>query len=265
MACIFAHYEKNGFLGASTKNLLQYLQTHVTHVIFVSTNISAGELKNVPAGVDVIVRENIGYDFYSYKVGLNRLSEIEQYDHICFLNNSFVCTDPEKLMQRVFSQSDDSADMFGLTFSREINLHIQSYFLVFTRQALQSDLLQHWWENVTPINERLAVIEAYELGLTTFLLENEFTLSAIFNASHKARFDAMQHAMALGLYQPTQLSDGTRSISTELAEQLNPTHFMWKELWEMLGIIKRELLIKNPYKVDLSEFSIEQLESLRAL
>ena len=265
IACVLAHYRSDGLLGASTRGLLDYLVRHVEHVLLVSTNLTEEEARSVPAGTDVIVRENVGYDFYSYKVGLDSIEDLEAYDYVCVMNNSFVCFDPEKLMTGVFSRLDGSADVLGLTYSREIAPHLQSYLLVFARKALLSEPVRSWWAAMVPISDRNTVIVQYEVGLSSFLLAREYSLACAFRPSPAQQLRALCHAIRLGLYKPEIPPDAKLMLDLQLAELLNPTHFAWEELLEQFAIVKRDLFENNPYRLDLHDLKTVYGERLAAL
>ena len=56
-----------------------------------------------------------------------------------------------------------------MTDSFEIRWHVQSYFLVIKRRALQSLAFSQFFNAVLPYRDKDQVIRSYELGLTRFL------------------------------------------------------------------------------------------------
>lgn len=265
IACVLAHYRSDGLLGTSTRGLLEYLVRHVEHVVLVSTNLTEEQVRSVPADADVIVRENVGYDFYSYKVGLEALGDLEAYDYVCIMNDSFVCLDPGKLMTGVLSRLDGTADVLGLTYSREIASHLQSYLLVFSRKALLSEPVRDWWASMVPISDRKTVVVQYEVGLSSFLLAQGYSLGCAFRPSPLQQLRALCHAIRLGLYKPEIPSDAKLTLDLQLSEHLNPTHFAWEELLEQFAIVKRDLFENNPYRLDLHDLKAVYGERLAAL
>jgi hypothetical protein len=52
---------------------------------------------------------------------------------------------------------------------------------------------------------------------------------------------------------PPIAADGSVTLNVNAADGLNPTHFLWDALFEQFGVIKTELLKRNPYALDLRE------------
>ena len=73
---VFAHYHAKGILRKDIINFFNKSKKIFTKIIFISTKIQQKELKKLPKNIKIISRKNIGYDFYSYKVGLNYLLKI---------------------------------------------------------------------------------------------------------------------------------------------------------------------------------------------
>ncbi|TDM09102.1 MAG: hypothetical protein C4K60_07135 [Ideonella sp. MAG2] len=248
---VFAHYSASARLDQSTRGLLEHLR-NIGRTILVSTNLSLDEARSIHPDIQVIVRENIGYDFYSYKVGLASIEDPGIYDHTVLLNSSFVCFDPERLMSRFTACLDGSVDALGLTLSRELTPHLQSYLIAFSRKAVMSPPLRQWWADMTPISDREAVIARYELGLSRCLLDHQFSISSAFRPSFTARYRALCQATLQDSHRatflPLQLLKNLRR-----ANKVNPTHFLWRALLEEFGVLKRELFEKNPFCLDLSD------------
>ena len=250
IAFVFAHYSTSGLLDRSSRNLLESLRK-AGRLIVVSTNLRPEEASSLHSEIRVITRDNQGYDFYSYKIGLEAIANPASYDYIVVLNSSFVCLEPEKLVATLKTSLD--SDVVGLTMSKEGTQHLQSYCIAFSRHVLLSAPVLNWWAELEPISERQTVIERYELGLSRCLLANGFKIKAVFSPSAKARCQALCQAVPLGLYEPRVLPFARALLDLRHSDELNPTHFMWEELLGHLGIIKRDLIEKNPYQINLTK------------
>jgi hypothetical protein len=101
-AFVVAHYDPAGRVAWNLRDLVAHLAT-LGRVIFVSTNLDENAARSLPAGVQVITRPNEGYDFYSYKRGIEALGDPRAFDEVVILNSSFVCLDPARLTGRFFS------------------------------------------------------------------------------------------------------------------------------------------------------------------
>jgi hypothetical protein len=59
------------------------------------------------------------------------------------------------------------------------------------------------------------------------------------------------------------------TLDLEMAKSLNPTHFLWDSLLDRFAVVKLELLLKNPFGLNLTrlhsrmEFSPESQALLR--
>jgi lipopolysaccharide biosynthesis protein len=71
-------------------------------------------------------------------------------------------------------------DITGITDSLQIRYHIQSYMMHFKNGSLNSDALRSFWLEVRSQDEKMDVIQAYELGLTSKAQSNGFYVGAIF-------------------------------------------------------------------------------------
>jgi rhamnosyltransferase len=73
LAFVIAHYHPQGKLAADLFALIRHLSALASRVVLVSTCLSAVCTAKVRPFAQVIARENFGYDFWSYRVGLEAL------------------------------------------------------------------------------------------------------------------------------------------------------------------------------------------------
>jgi rhamnosyltransferase len=253
-AFVVAHHHPRGEVAADLRALVRYLAALPARVVFVSTNLSPEARAALPAGVEVITRENVGYDFYSYKVGIEALGDCAALEQLAILNSSFACLDAAKLCERFFSRSRPGVDILGITASGEIAPHVQSYFVSFEgRRVLGSPAFREWWAAMTPVSERERVIAQYEIGMSRHFHGNGFVLGAAFVPSPE------QNGMALARWR--EFLARHPGMRDRAAHELNPTHFLWDALLEEFGIVKLEVVVKNPYGMDLG--GLPALEALR--
>jgi hypothetical protein len=171
-AYVIAHYDINGNLAQYLENLVIYLHSLGSQIIFVSTNLNESGKRRLTPYAAVIQRPNVGYDFLSYKIGIETLGDLAHLDRLTLFNNSFISINPSKLL-KPFIGAPKKMAMRGITFSYDIAPHIQSYFLVFeTKELLQSFAFQEWWRNITTLSGKEEIIQKYEIGLTQWFLKN---------------------------------------------------------------------------------------------
>jgi len=254
-AVIFAHYDKDGIVDPYVLYYLEALKSISDHIVCVSTaSLSQEEVKKLSASCNrVIVRENEGYDFMSYKRGLQTL-EGQQYEEILFCNDSVY--GPIFDLEPIFSEMTHAdCDFWGMTESSEIAYHLQSYFMLFKKSAIESDAFQAFWEEVTSLENKEEIISRYEVGLTTSLQ----------NSGLKARSYAMMETTPLQklilfgrkltpgriLKKLISLSKGSSSVSS--LRHINITLTFWEDLLTKakMPFIKVSLLRDNPNNVPL--------------
>ena len=82
-------------------------------------------------------------------------------------------------MQQFLTQPRHERRLFGLTKSDEFEPHIQSYFVVFPVEAIRSGDVATWWDGVQAIDEREKVIQEYELGMSAFFAQRDYSLGSM--------------------------------------------------------------------------------------
>jgi rhamnosyltransferase len=223
-AFVLAHYDPAGRVARHLRNLVAHLAS-MGRVVFVSTNLDGEARRTLEApGVEVITRPNEGYDFYSYRRGIEALGDLSAIDALTVLNSSFVCVDPPTLTRRFFARSRPDVDVLGITSNYEYAAHLQSYWISFeTRGVLDSPAFSAFWREMEPLSDRDRVIPRYEVGLS--------------HAMHKAGF---------------RLASAFSPPAAQKPPYRNPTHVFWDALFAQFAILKIELLRRNPFRMDLS-------------
>jgi lipopolysaccharide biosynthesis protein len=237
-AVVIAHYDHEGLVRDDLRALVHDLSSVADTVVFVSTGLTAAAARDLPPGVTTIVRENRGYDFYSYKVGIESLGDLGRLSRLFLVNSSFICIDRHKLVQRFFKSDHGDYDVFGLTRSHEGRPHLQSFLLSFGPRCLQSEMFQRWWSRMIPIDDRESVIQTYEVGLSAYLQDCGFSMGSAYVPTRREKAVAWLRSVLRTAPQADPMA-------------LNPTHFYWDFLLENFGIVKVELAQKNPHRLNL--------------
>lgn len=124
-------------------------------------------------------RENEGYDFGSYKAGLQWIRAHSPDGPYSLLLTNDSCYGPflplDPFLQR-FDQCDGPPTVFGITDSYELGYHLQSYFLYFQPRTIP--LLLDFLRNMK-IRDRQDAIENGEIALSRYLLERGVKLKAL--------------------------------------------------------------------------------------
>lgn len=240
---IVAHFHARGAVRADTIGLLGAARQWFDQIVFVSTRLAPDEEARLPEFVEVVRRDNTGYDFFSYRAGLLRLWHDERTEpstrELCLMNTSVVCLDPLRFWSRVFA-SAERPEVYGIVKTYELREHLQSWFVGFTRKVLEDQRFRQWWSSMTPIDDRARIIRDYELGLSQLLADCGYRLRGL-----------LEHLNRM----PDPLFNATSETMAHLMDIVNlsknPAHFHWRFMMEEFGIIKVDLLKGNPPSLDL--------------
>lgn len=173
-SCIFVHYDKNNIVDGYVNYYLKELLTVVNKLVFVTvSDISQEDIKRLEnLNIDVIKRENVGYDFYSYKVGIATLN-LDLYDELLICNDSVF--GPLYPIEEVFERMDKKeCDFWGMTDSKARGEHLLAYFIVFRKSVLDSKAFRSFWKDLKIIHDKTELIEKYQVGLSKLLYKNNF-------------------------------------------------------------------------------------------
>ena len=125
----------------------------------------------------IIAEKHGEYDFGSYKRGLEEAYQYSQdYDAIIIANDS--CYGPIRPLNNIFKTMEYSdCDFWGLTVNQEIYLpHLQSYFLVFNKKIINSEIFRNFFRKVKRENSKQDIVENYEIALTPTFLDAGFKM-----------------------------------------------------------------------------------------
>ena len=212
------------------------VQRHFDRIILVSTNLQDSERLKVSSACEVVVRDNTGYDFYSYRTGILQLLAENPAFQITLMNTSFIILEPEKLIRNYVEGTRHSlpSDVYGLTMSQEHFPHIQSFLMTLSASLWSQQPFIDWWQQMEPVNDRQEVINRYEIGLSLFMTAKGLSLSSAFD------------------HPPT-------------APILNPTHGSASALFDAFGIVKIETYRQNPHQLDLGFLLHDNVKARHAL
>ena len=255
-AVIFAHYDRHDVVDPYVYYYLKELEKSCDRLIVVSTSDlkpdDLAELETI--GCTVITRENIGYDFMSYRAGLASI-DYRDYDEIVICNDSVY--GPLFSLAGIFDEMVSRADVdfWGLTSNRDIAFHLQSYFLVFRKNVLNSEAFRQFWERVDILGDKEEIIRQYEVGLSQQLI------GAGFRPEVYAEYQPPAGSQLLAMAKRFSFRKLVKKIRALLGgeniiPQVNISHFHWKELIleNRMPFIKVELLRDNPMQVSIDDY-----------
>jgi len=184
--CIFAHFNKNNNLENYVIDYLNAIKELVDEVIFVSTSKIDTDKKIILNKIvsKIIIRENKGYDFGSWKEGLLFIKN----NYINLPNEIILCNDScyisEKLVKKAICsmRKYQKLDFWGITMNYTVYKHIQSFFIVLNSRPLKDK--KFWNKVISWGNQNLkADYIDYEIDLTQFLLKENYKMATYINIS----------------------------------------------------------------------------------
>lgn len=240
---IIAHYDPDGHVTLDLLEMISALKKRSNEIIFVSTNINKESALIVSELCILIVRDNFGYDFWSYKLGIESLKNKKSLDSVLLLNSSVVYFKPEKLLKNFFENSPDYPALYGLTKSFQIDHHVQSFWIEFcTNKLINCEAFEFWWKNMTPISEQLEVIKKYEVGMSKYFESLSVNLESLYKITPENQVLSACRAISDDHYDfninGKLNATGNFTMPLDLAKRTNPTSILWDDILEKYDWIK---------------------------
>jgi len=227
--CIFAHYDKDAYIHGYVNFYIEKLSL-LFDVYFVSAAECLPEEMSQLQQIEtfckgIVVRANVGYDFGSWRCGLETLGDkISEYDEMLLCNDSVYGPVNGSFDEIVKYFSNSDLDVMSVTDSFEIQYHLQSYFVMYKKPVFTRDFFAQFWSRIKLQKSKWDIIFKYEIGLSDTLTKSGFTI---------------------GSY----CGDPDQPV-------INISHFFWRELIlnSKCPFIKVELIRDNPAKVDICDW-----------
>lgn len=245
---IYAHWDVNGFVDPYVLHALREYRSVAGRIIFVTTHYQRPCRELAELADAVIVRDNSGYDFMSWRAGLETI-DVADYAEIVFTNSSMY--GPLWPIEAVFeSPTARDNDLWGMTISLQHRLHLQSYFLCMSRNLLTSEFGRNLWGDIYPMKRKEDCIEAYELTWMSECLAAGFTVGALFDARQHPTVPFEEQRANIRSW-PLVDRRSRRYRRGVNAPPYNPTHLQWKQMLECgAPFVKVDLLRDNPMHLD---------------
>lgn len=155
--------------GRIKPHVAPYLQAFATAGIKVLLIVVTDREVEVPQSLvdladGVMVRQNAGYDFAAWAHAIHLHPELYGAPTLYLANDSLIGpADQPRFAAMLDRVRASDADLVGLTESHEYRWHVQTFFV-----ALKPRLLSSWWlhgffDQIRILNDKDAVIRAYEV------------------------------------------------------------------------------------------------------
>jgi lipopolysaccharide biosynthesis protein len=244
---VIAHFDPNHRLEDNFRLLLLCLEKVFDIVVLVTTS-ELPETETAQFGKLITIRRpNIGYDFYSYRVGLSYLYNHTEVGNILLVNSSFVIVDVITFTRMLGNllRLSSKYDVVGITESHQIDWHLQSYLFLLGNKVLQSRWLRTFFEKVQPRDSKLEIILNYEIGFSRALIANNVKALALFKPSARKRLIAQVSWMKV----IARNSGWLTGNPFRLRHEINWVHFGAEDIAKQFGFVKTEVLRTNPHGI----------------
>ena len=175
-----AHYDVAGELRPHVRGQVEALAASVDRLLVCTTaSLQDSARAWLSERAQLVERANYGYDFFSYKVGLDAAGDLSSYDEVVVCNDTYVFALDS--YAPVFEEmATRPCDFWGLTAAERLAPHIQSFFVAFRPWVVGSRAFTTFWEEMEPISKRRQVIRRYEIGMSRRLYEAGFVSDTYF-------------------------------------------------------------------------------------
>jgi rhamnosyltransferase len=235
--CFFCSYDKNSTIKKNIYYYLDELKLAGFDIIFISSSdgISETDLKKLSnLCIKIINRENRGYDFYGWKIGLQIYPQYPLHKALLLANDS-VLGPFFNLRGIVDRLESNDADIVSMTDSLQFHPHLQSYFLYCKKSVSVSKEFTDFFNRIRVLGFKMAIVRKYEVGFSQSL-SRRFKLCALFSLENNLNRIQL-------LDKPMNLVDATHDLWKPLITELK-FPFLKKRV-----VVKKSLTIEEIAKV----------------
>lgn len=227
--CLFAHFDRDDRVADYVLGYLRKIKELQFSIVFISTaKLPRIETERLRVDCsDVILRENSGLDFGSWSAGFAK-HQAEINGRLLLANDS-VYGPIGSLGAALDRLTTAPADFYGFVESIERTPHLQSWFLLFESQIVQSREFKSILSQPFYAMTKKEIIVNGELGLFQRLVNAGF--------NHNALYLTGRSGLAARFF------------------PFNPTQVLWRELLisDEIPFLKIELLRDNPMNLEDQE------------
>jgi lipopolysaccharide biosynthesis protein len=224
-ACIFVSYSLEPAIKPHVQFHLEALASQGFRTVLIVNADRLRDRSRLPksdALSGAILRNNVGLDFGAWADAFRLMPDLWSANSVLMVNDSVFGPfgDFGGLLARARSMP---ADVVGLTESNQFARHLQSYFTLLKRPALQNEGLRRFWRTLVNLTGKWEVIRRYEVEML-------------------ARYRGFG-LTAAGVFADLVGAD----------EMVNPTETRWRQLAAAgFPYIKVNLLKHNALRTDLT-------------
>ena len=252
---VMANYDSLGLLPLHVRHQIDDLAAFCDRLVVVSTTEYADEADAdwIRERATLVRRDNIGYDFYGWKTGLDLVGdEVADYDYVVTCNDSYV--GPLRPFAEIFAEMEDRPlDAWGFNHSLRRAPHIQSFFIAYRPWVVRSRAFRAFWDRMEPVSDRMQVIGRYEIGLSAALRDAGFRLGAVLEEDAADRRLARLRHWRWAVLRARRVAKGRRwrTLRRFATEPWNPNTALADRVLPdaRLPVVKLDTLRFDPYQL----------------
>ena len=191
---LYVHYNKFNFISGHVLYQLEKIRPLYSRVVFISNSHLPEDVKdhlsNQHLVDDILERQNSGFDFAAWRDGMKTVGfdQLAHFDSVTLMNDT--CFGPLWDLEPIYErfENENEVDFWGMTNYRknkDFNEHIQSYYLSFKKQVIESCSFHEFWQGVQDFTNVQDVIDNYETKITTNFLDAGFRYKTVFHTIHE--------------------------------------------------------------------------------
>lgn len=249
-AVILAHFDRDGLIDPYVAAAAVAYRRVADHLVLVSS--SAATLPANLAGVvdRFIARDNVGYDFGSWRAGLHALGDPTAFGEILFVNDS-VYGPLFDLAPTLSGKATAAADAWGMVLSSARADHVQSWFFAARETVIRSPEFARFWEAAGTELPKDEIIRRCEIGQSEVLRDAGFDVVGVYDDRSyplATRADIQPHLAFTSPGRSWRLMRKTLPWRAPF----DPSLLFYRRLWAAgVPYVKRRLFEVNPYGLDL--------------
>lgn len=174
--CLFASYFPGSDLPYYVRVYLQELKKQFSEVVLLCSQPDLSQSAQQflhEKSISWNAYENKGFDFGLWYSGFQKI-DLSTYEQVALVNDS--CILFKSLDEVIRWSSFSKADIKGITRSEAIYPHLQSYFLLLNKKAV--DLASLYFREHKQLSTITDVIHTYEVGLSKYWQDHGLTIAA---------------------------------------------------------------------------------------
>ena len=255
-ALVYAHHDRDGVFDPHVIEALRRYRPLMDHVTVVSTAVQQLPVEMRSVVDRFLARDNIGYDFSSWRAGIEALGQPDRFDEIVCANDSVY--GPLFDLESAFTDARvAAADLWGMCLSQQGTTrrgrvacpHVQSWWFAMRKPLLASSSFATFWNGVVPLATKDDIVDRYEIGLSEHFTRAGFQIAGLYDARLAGSVTWRELLPHLSMWQPAR---SRRHFRKARRLPHNPSELVWRRLLDAgVPFVKVALFRVNHYGLDL--------------